>query len=318
MPKAIFGNKTKPGNFGETARRLFADLKRNNTLYLMFIPVLAYYILFHYMPMYGVTIAFKDYSPRRGILGSDWAGLTYFKQFFSSAYFWRLLRNTVLLNAYNILWGFPAPIIFALLVNEIRNKHFKKLTQTITYMPHFIAIIVICGMITEFTKTDGLINYIIDMLGGEKSNLLLRPEMFRTIYIVSDLWQNMGWNSIVYLSALSTINNELYEAAYMDGAGRWKQTWHVTIPGIANTIVILFILRIGNMLNIGFEKIILLYTPMTYETADVISTFVYRHGIVEANFSYATAVGLFNSVINFALLLSANKLSKKYTEMSLW
>lgn len=299
-------------------KRILSDLKRNKIVYLMVLPVLAYFIIFDYIPMYGITIAFKEYNPAKGILWSPWVGLDYFREFLGSMYFERVLKNTVLLNVYNILWGFPAPIIFALMVNEIRNTHFKRLTQTITYMPHFISLIVVCGLIADFTKTDGLINQIIALFGGEKSNLLMKPEMFRTIYIASGIWQGMGWNSIIYLSALSTINHELYEASYIDGAGRWKQTIHITIPGIAPTIIILFILRLGSMLNVGFEKIILLYNPMTYETADVISSFVYRKGLLESDYSYATAVGLFNSVINFILLVVTNKFSKKFSDTSLW
>lgn len=311
---------TLPNSYTGPSTRsiIISDLKRNKIVYLMVLPVLVYYIVFDYIPMYGVSIAFKEFSPVKGILRSPWIGLEYFKEFLGSLYFWRLLKNTILLNVYNILWGFPAPIIFALMLNEIKNTYFKRFTQTVTYMPHFISLIVICGLIADFTKTDGLINQIILIFGGEKSNLLMKPEMFRTIYIASGIWQGLGWNSIIYLSALSAISNELYEAAYIDGAGKWKQMIHVTLPGIAPTIIVLLILRIGSMLNVGFEKIILLYNPMTYETADVISSFVYRKGLLESNYSYATAVGLFNSVINLSLLIATNKLSKKYSETSLW
>jgi putative aldouronate transport system permease protein len=204
------------------------------------------------------------------------------------------------------------------MLNEIRNNAFKRIAQTITYIPHFISLIVVCGLVADFTKTDGVVNQIISLLGGEKTNLLMRKDMFRTVYIASGLWQNLGWNSIIYLSALSSIDNALYEASYIDGAGRWKQMIHITLPGIAPTIVILFILKLGGVLNVGFEKIILLYNPMTYETADVISSYVYRKGLLEANYSYGTAVGLFNSIINFVLVITANRISKKVTNISLW
>lgn len=298
--------------------RIIHDFKKNKIIYLMVLPVLAYFLIFKYGPMYGIMIAFKEYSAAKGILHSPWVGLEHFKEFFGSLYFGRTLRNTVLISLYSIIWEFPAPIIFALMLNEIRNNTFKRVTQTMTYIPHFISLIVVCGLVADFTKTDGLVNQIIFLLGGEKTNLLMRKDMFRTIYIASGLWQNLGWNSIIYLSALSSIDPELYEASYIDGAGRWKQMIHITLPGIAPTIVILFILKVGGMLNVGFEKIILLYNPMTYETSDVISSYVYRKGLLEANYSYGTAVGLFNSIINFILVVTANWISKKVTNISLW
>jgi len=301
-----------------TKDRVIHDLKTNKIIYLMVLPVLVYFIIFKYGPMYGIMIAFKEYSAAKGILHSSWVGLEHFQEFFGSLYFGRTLRNTVLVSLYSIIWEFPAPIIFALMLNEIRNNAFKRIAQTITYIPHFISLIVVCGLVADFTKTDGVVNQIISLLGGEKTNLLMRKDMFRTVYIASGLWQNLGWNSIIYLSALSSIDNALYEASYIDGAGRWKQMIHITLPGIAPTIVILFILKLGGVLNVGFEKIILLYNPMTYETADVISSYVYRKGLLEANYSYGTAVGLFNSIINFVLVITANRISKKVTNISLW
>jgi putative aldouronate transport system permease protein len=297
---------------------LVADFKRNRTLYLMAVPVLAYYIIFHYVPIYGASIAFKDFSPGKGIWGSPWIGFEHFRGFFDSYYFWKILRNTILLNVFQLIWAFPAPIVFALLINEIRNIVFKKTVQTVTYMPHFISTVVICGLIKDFCATDGLISNILALFGIEPSNLLIRPELFRTIYISSDLWKNLGWGSIIYLVALAGISQELYEAAIIEGAGRWKQTLHITIPGISPTIIILLILRIGQMMTVGFEKIILLYNPLTYETADVISSFVYRKGIIDINYSYASAVGLFNSAVNFMLLILANRISKRFSETHLW
>lgn len=294
------------------------DFKKNKYVYLMILPVIAFFIIFSYWPMYGVIIAFKDYSPGKGIWGSNWVGLKNFKDFFSSYYVGRLIRNTILINIYDLIWGFPAPIILALLINEVNNKLFKRTIQTISYLPHFISLVVVCGIIIDFTASDGLITTILSYFGIKPTNLLMRPELFRTIYISSGIWQGVGWGSIIYLAALSGIDTNLYEAATIDGAGRWKQALHITLPGIAPTIIILFILRLGSMMSVGYEKIILLYNSTTYETADVISSFVYRKGLQESNYSYSTAVGLFNSIINFMLIIIANTISRKVSETSLW
>jgi len=294
------------------------DFIMRKQVYLLALPVISYYFIFHYWPMYGAIIAFKNYSPSRGILESPWVGFEHFKTFFNSYYFLRVVRNTLLINLYDLIFGFPAPIIFALLLNEVRNDLFKRSIQTVTYIPHFISVIVICGMIVDFLSKKGLVNNIIEFFGGNAISFLIEPKWFRTIYVGSGIWQNLGWGSIVYLSALTGINPNLYEAARIDGAGRFKQVIHVTLPGIVPTIIILLILRIGNMMSLGFEKIILLYNPNTYETADVISSFVYRKGLLEMNYSYSSAVGLFNSVVNFILLISANKLSRMLSETSLW
>ncbi|MDF2926725.1 MAG: carbohydrate transporter rane protein 1, family [Paenibacillaceae bacterium] len=295
------------------------DYRKHKYLYLMILPVVAYYIIFHYVPMYGAVIAFKDYRIGQGILESSWVGFHHFTEFFNSYYFGRLLKNTLLLNVYMLVFSFPAPIIFALLINEISGRLFKRTVQTITYLPHFISVIVVCGMITQFVARDGFITDLLVGLGMERTALLGQPQYFRTVYVVSDIWQSVGWGSIIYLAAITGINPELYEAARIDGASKWKQTLHITIPGILPIIVILFILKIGHMLDVGFDKIILLYNPNTYSTADVISTFVYRKGLGESSdFSYTTAVGLFQSVINFILLVSANRISGKVSENSLW
>lgn len=299
-------------------KMLASDFKRYRAIYMLAIPALAYYIIFHYVPMYGAVIAFKEFSPGKGILGSPWVGLKNFIQFFNSYQFFTVVKNTFLINIYELVWGFPAPILFAILMNEIRVAWYKKTVQTLTYLPHFISLVVICGMIIDFTSTDGLFNAILKNFGAEPANMLTKPELFRTIYIGSGIWQGVGWGSIIYLAALSAIDPELYEASKIDGAGRWKQTLHITLPGIAPTIIILLILRIGHMLSVGYEKIILLYNPLTYPTADVISSYVYRRGLLDSSYSFASAVGLFNSVINFSLLIIANKLSKKYSETHLW
>ncbi|WP_375295567.1 MULTISPECIES: ABC transporter permease [Paenibacillus] len=284
----------------------------------MMLPVLVYYAIFHYAPMYGAIIAFKDYTPMKGILGSPWVGLANFQDFFSSYYFWRILKNTIVISAYSLCFEFPAPIILAILINEVRNAAFKRVVQSITYMPYFISLVVICGMIKDFTNSDGIINMIYTYFGGDGQAMLQKPELFRGIYIVSEIWQKIGWESIIYIAALMSIDQEQYEAARMDGAGRFKQILHITLPGILPTITIMFILRMGNLLNVGFEKIILLYNPATYDTADVINTFVYRKGLLEFGWSYSSAVGLFNSVINLILLISANWISRKINENSLW
>jgi len=294
------------------------DVARNKYIYLMLLPVVAYYVIFHYVPLYGAQIAFRNFSPSKGIWGSKWVGFKYFEQFFDSYYFGRLLRNTVLISLYDLIFGFPAPIILALLLNEIKNDIFKRTVQTVTYLPHFISLVVVCGMILDFCSRDGLINNILNYFGIESIPFMIQPQWFRTIYVASNIWQGIGWGSIIYLAALSNIDPQLYEAATIDGAGRFKQALHVTLPGILPTIVIMLILRIGQLLNVGSEKILLLYNPSTYETADVISTFVYRKGILEASYSYSTAVGLFNSLINFALLIVANYVSRQLTETSLW
>lgn len=294
------------------------DFKTNKLLYLMALPMVVYFILFHYMPMYGIIIAFKDFSPRIGIWDSPWVGLKHFKNFFDSIYLARTVKNTALLSVYSLLWGYPAAIILALLLNEIRREKFKRCVQTITYLPHFISLVVICGLIVDFTATDGLINSILSGFGIEATNWLTKPEWFRTIYISSGIWQSIGWDSIIFLAALSGIDPSLYEAARIDGAGRWKQMLHVTLPGLAPTAVIMLILNIGGLMSVGSEKIILLYNSLTYETSDVISSYVYRKGLQGAQYDFSTAVGLFESLIGFTLLVVANKLSKKITEQSLW
>jgi len=304
-----------PNGFGKF---LLRQWKQHKYIYLMLVPAIIYYALFHYRPMYGVLIAFKNFSPKKGILGSSWVGLKYFYDFFNSYYFLRIVRNTLLINLYNLLFSFPAPILLALLLNEIRSSGYKKLIQTISYLPHFVSTVVIAGLVLQFVSKNGLINNVIALFGGERISFMLNPRYFRTIYLASDIWQGVGWGSIIYLAALSGISQELYEAATIDGAGRFRQMVHVTLPGIAPTIIILLILKIGNMMNLGFEKIILLYNEAVYETADVISSFIYRRGILEANYSYSTAVGLFNSLINFTLIVSANAISRRFTETNLW
>ncbi len=298
--------------------RLLRELAKNKYIYLMLVPVLLFYIIFMYGPMYGAIIAFKEFSPKLGILASPWVGFAHFEEFFSSVYFWRLLRNTISISVQTLVFGFPAPVILALLLNEVRQSWLKKTVQTISYMPHFISLVVVCGIIKIFTGSEGIINDFLVSLGQERRDLLLDPALFQPIYVISDIWQKIGWESIIYLAALSGVDQELYEAARIDGAGKWRQLLSVTLPCIMPTIVVMLILRVGSMMNIGFEKIILLYNGNTYETADVISSYVYRKGIQEFSYSFSTAVGLFNSVINFFLVLAANTISRKVNETSLW
>ncbi|MDG0813541.1 ABC transporter permease [Cohnella rhizosphaerae] len=300
--------------------RIWKQARANRYLYLMLIPVVGYFLIFSYKPMYGAIIAFKDFNPYAGINGSDWVGLKHFRQFFESFYFGRLLRNTILLSVYSLAVIFPASIILALLLNEVRNKWFKSVVQTLSYLPYFISLIVICGMIVNFSGPDGILSKLLVSLGiiDAPVDFLSLSSWYRTIHVGSSLWQYVGWNSIIYLAALSGISPSLYEAAVMDGANRRHQLIHITLPGIKNTIVILLILNIGSLMDSNWEKILLLYSPSTYETADVISTYVYRRGVQEANYSFSAAIGLFNSIINFSLLVAANFWSRRLTSNSLW
>ena len=299
-------------------QKLAEDFRKHRPIYIMAIPMVVYYVLFHYIPMYGTVIAFKNYTPAQGISGSPWVGLQNFKDFFQSVYFTRLIKNTLSINLKLLLFGFPIPIIFAILLNEIRSKPFLKTVQTISYLPHFVSTMVLCGMIVDFCARGGIITQIVQLFGGKNSNLLLKAQNYQKIYVISDIWQTLGWNSIIFYAAITGIDQELYEAAEMDGANRFQRILHVTLPGIKQTIIIMLILRIGQMMSLGYEKTILLYNPNTYETADVISTYVYRKGLLDFDYSYSTAVGLFNSLINFVMLVSANKLSKKFNDTSLW
>ncbi|WP_241156800.1 ABC transporter permease subunit [Bacillus sp. FJAT-42376] len=295
------------------------SLVRDRYLYLMLVPFILWYIIFQYKPMAGLQIAFKDYSLFKGIAESPWVGFDNFIRFFESEYFVRTLTNTILISFYGLVFGFPAPILLALLINEVKNKVFKNTVQTLTYLPHFISVVVITGIITNMlAPTNGLVNIIIDRMGGDKTYFLTESEYFRTIFTGMNIWKDVGFNAIIYLAAIAGINPALYEAAKMDGANRWRQIWHVTIPGILPTIMILFLIQIGAFLEVGYEAIILLYQPSTYETADVINTYVYRAGLQGGEYEIGAAAGLFNSVVGLILVVTANKLSKKFTENSLW
>lgn len=294
------------------------DFKKHWQLYLIMLPVLAWYLTFCYAPLYGLAAAFQRFNVRKGVAGSTWIGLKNFKDFFGSYYFGRVLGNTLRLNIMDLLFAWPSSILFALLLNEIGHSGFKRSVQTLTYLPHFISTVVVCGLIVDFSAVNGVFNDLGALLGGTRVSLLTKSALFTPIYVLSNIWAGMGYGSIIYLAAIGGINSELYEAAMLDGAGRLRQTWHVTLPGLAPTIITMLIMRIGNILNVGYEKILLLMNDANRESAEVISTFVYQKGLVEASYGYSTAVGLFNSVICLIFLVGANMISRKFSETSLW
>jgi putative aldouronate transport system permease protein len=308
-----------PSERKNTKRLIQKDLKKNWFVYLMALPVVAWFIIFCYGPMWGVMIAFKDFKPLLGFADSDWVGFKHFIDFFSGPYFWRVVKNTLLLNVWGIVFGFTAPIILALLLNEVRSSKFKRTVQTITYMPHFISLVVVCGIIHIFTANEGVVTQLLSFITGKDySSLLGYSNLFRPIYTFSGIWQSIGWDSIIYLAAMSSIDPSLYEAADIDGVGRVKKMWYITLPQISPVIIILFIFAIGGLMASGYEKIILLYNPLIYDTADVIASYVYRRGLREASLSYSTAVGLISSIVNFGLLWMTNTIVKRRSESSLW
>lgn len=300
------------------SQRIRKDFASNKELYLLILPVLIYYAIFKYGPMIGLSIAFKNYTPARGFLASKWVGLKHFKAFFTDYYFTRILFNTIRISVFTLIFSFPMPIVLALLINELKSRVYSKWVQTITYLPHFISIVVICGMIVQLTSSTGAITNFLGKFGLPQATMLNNSHCFLPIYIISGVWQLVGWNSIIYLSALMAIDAELYEAARIDGAGKFRQLISITLPCLAPTIIIMLILQVGKMFNVGYEKIILLYNPLTYEVADVISTYVYRKGLLEFNWSYSAAVGMFNSVVSFLLVWGTNKLSKHVSGNGLW
>ncbi|WP_390405474.1 ABC transporter permease [Lacticaseibacillus jixiensis] len=298
--------------------RLKRDLKNNGLKYIMVMPIIVYIFVFAYRPMYGLLMVFQDYVPRLGISGSTWVGFANFTRFFHDSNAWRVVGNTLRISVISMIFGFPAPIILALLINEIHNKVFKRLVQTISYMPYFISMVIMCSLIRFFVQSDGLIPEFLSWFGIAKTNMIASPHLFIPIYVISDIWQNAGWSSIIYLAALSSINSELYESARMDGASRMEQMWHITLPGLRPTIILLFILGMGGLLGVGFEKILLLYSPSTYSVADVISTYTYRLGLLNADYSYSAAIGLLNTLVNVTLLVITNTISKKVSGSGLF
>lgn len=295
-----------------------ALIRKDWQLYTLLIIPIIYLLIFKYLPMAGNIIAFRKFVPGGSIFGEEWVGFYYINMFINDPTFWRVFSNTLILGGLTLLITFPMPIIFALLLNEVKAKRFKKFVQTASYLPHFLSIVIVAGMVLQLTAINGSINTLVEFFTGDKINFIQQADWFRTIYITSEVWQGMGWGAILYLAALTTIDESLYEAARIDGANRWKQTLYITLPGMLPTIVVLLVLNIGSFMAVGFEKILLLYNPLNYETADVISTYLYRVGLESNNFSYATAIGLFESIIGLILVLSANFISKKLTETSLW
>ena len=300
------------------AVRLKKDFIRYRYIYLMLLPVVIYYAVFCYGPMSKIVIAFQNFKPALGISGSKWVGMKYFIDFFTGPYAWRLIRNTLLLNILQIILAFPVPIILALLINEIQCRPYKKLVQTVSYMPHFISLVVMCSLLLTFSRSDGIFNDFLALFGVERSNLMANAKLFRPMYVLSGIWQEAGWGSIIYLATLSTIDPGLYEAATIDGASRFQRMLYVSFPGLVPIIIVQLIMRVGNILTMGFEKVFLLYNPLTYDTADIISTYIYRQGLELTNYSYGTAVGLFKSAVNLLFLVLANRLSRKATGESLW
>ncbi|WP_135554047.1 ABC transporter permease [Paenibacillus cymbidii] len=302
--------------------RHFVGMRKYRLHYLLLLPGVAYFLIFHYVPLYGIVIAFKDVTPFdgiRGIFASDWVGLKHFRNFVSSYYFWDILKNTLAISFYRLLFGFPAPIALALLLNEVRSVWFKRSVQTIAYLPHFISMVIVASLMTTLLTTDGgLVNALLHKLGVEPINFLGDKHYFRSVLVASGIWKDIGWSSIIYLAAIAGIDPQLYEAATVDGAGKWKQVWHITLPGILFIVVIMLIFSIGGMLNAGFEQIMLLYSPPVYEVSDIIDTYVYRRGLIEMQYSFAAAVGVFKSFIALFLLLGANYVAKKLEQDGIW
>ena len=306
--------KPKKTKFGKISKEIY----KGRYCYLLFLPVFVYFIVFYYFPMYGIVISFQDYSPYTGFFGSPWVGLKHFKSFINGAYFWQIIWNTLYINILNILWTFPFPIVLALLLNEVKCMKFKKTVQTISYLPHFISIVVMVGIVYDFLAQNGVVNKLIEMLGFGPVNFLSDAGFFRSIYIGSGLWQEIGWNSIIYMAALSGIDATLYEAASIDGAGRFKKLIHITLPGLAPTIIITLLLSMGAMMTVGFDKIFLMQNSLNTQVSEVVSTYMYKRALLSGSFSFGTAVGLFNSVVNVTLLLIVNKFSKQISDISLW
>lgn len=299
----------------QTWRQAF---RRDWQLYSLALLPLIFFAIFKYGPMVGNIIAFRRFRPGGSIFGDEWVGLRYIEMFINDPTFWQVFANTAILGGLTLVIGFPLPIVLALMLNEVRKKHFKKVVQSISYLPHFLSVVIVVGMLMQLLSLQGTVNQIIESFGGEGIPFLQRPEWFRTVYVGSEVWQTVGWGTILYLAALTTVDDSLYEASKIDGAGRWRQTWHVTLPGIRPMMITLLILNIGMFLNVGFEKVLLLYNPLTYETADVISTYLYRVGLVSNNLSYAAAIGLFQALIGLVMVLSANLLSRRMVGTSLW
>lgn len=309
------------GQKGKTVKREgnLQFIKRNWDLYLFFIPGLSAIILFAYVPMYGIQLAFKDFYPVYGITGSPWVGLEHFKTLVTSYHFWPILKNTIVLNVFHMLWGFPVPIILALLLNQMKQVRYRKFIQTVIYAPNFISVVVLIGMIKVFLAPRiGLASHLVNFFGGDPQPWVALPEYFRTIYIGSAIWQTSGFGTVIYLAALSGVSPSLHEAAIIDGAGKLQRIRHIDIPSILPTIIILLLMSLGSALAVGFEKVFLLQSPLNLPVSEVISTYTYKVGLIDGDFGFSTAVGLFNSVVCLILLVVFNQISKKVSEVSLW
>ena len=293
-------------------------IRRDWQLYSLAVLPLLFFVVFRYAPMIGNVIAFRRFEPGGNILGEKWIGLRYVKIFLSDPQFWGVFANTLILGVLTLVICFPMPVVLALLINEVRARRLRRFVQSVSYLPHFLSIVIVAALVTQLLSVDGVVNQILGWFGQESVPFLQRPGWFRTIYVSSELWQTVGWGTILYLAAFTTIDENLYEAARIDGASRWRQIWHVTLPGIRPTMITLLILNIGTFMSVGFEKILLLYNPLTYPTADVISTYLFRMGVVSSNFSYAAAIGLFESLIGLALVLSANQIARRTVGTGLW
>ena len=304
---------------GEVALSFKKSLRRNWDLYLLILPILVFFFVFSYMPMYGIVIAFKDYIAAKGIWGSPWVGFAHFQRFFESIYFERTIKNTLGISLYSLIVGFPMPILLALMINEVHHLPFKRTVQTVTYAPYFISQVVMCGMIIIFIRPDaGFINMLLKAMGQEQIAFIIEPAWFKTIYVWSGVWQNTGWGTIIYIAALSGLDQQMYEAAQIDGANKIQKIWHITLPCLMPTAILLLIMNCGSLMSVGFEKVFLLQTPLNMEASDVISTYTYRAGMIDANYSYSAAIGLFNSVINFVILFIVNQISKRVSSISLF
>ena len=300
-------------------QKLRFNARRDIPIYIILLPGILLLFIFHYLPIGGIVISFQKFSPFRGITGSPWIGFDNFKYFLNDLNFWRVFRNTIIINIMQILIGFPAPIIFAILLNELWSRSFKKVVQTISYLPHFISWVVAASIITSvLSPSSGIINQALGLFGAEPVFFLAKSEYFRMIIVITAIWKEMGMQAIYYIAALSAIDQDLYEAAYVDGAGKIRQTWHITLPGLIPMIVVLLVLKIGSLVNIGFEQIFLLYNPLVYNVGDVLSTYTYRLGILNANFSLTSSIGLTQSIVNFILVYSANRFARKAVGWSLW
>ena len=316
--RELSSEAARPTPAAQKRMSAWAYIKREKMLYIMMLPVMIYFIIDHYIPMLGIVIAFKNYSPVAGIIDSPWVGLMYFENLFQSPDFFLVLKNTVIISLYRLMFGFTAPIILSLLINEIGNTKYKKIIQTISYLPHFLSWVIVAGLISTMLSVDGPINTLRGLFGIEKQQMLTNSSMFRGILVVTGIWKEVGWGTLFYLAAIAGINSELYEAARIDGASRWKQTLYITLPSIKGVVVILLIMQAGTVMNAGYEQVLLLQNPMVRNVSEILDTYIYKTGLQNSNYSFATAVGFFKCVVNMILILTTNLISKRMGEEGLW